>query len=1423
MTGQTEALRGVAIVGASTRVPGAATVAALWANLTGGVESVSFFTRDELAAAGVPARMLDHPAFVPAASVLAHVDRFDAAFFGLTPREAALLDPQARLFMECAWEAIEHAGYAPASFEGPIGVFGGVGATRYFIRHVLPSADALEHAGAYQAMIANDKDFVPTWVSYKLNLRGPSVAVQTACSTSLVAVHLACQSLLTFECDMAIAGGVSLSLDAASGYLYQDGGILSPDGHCRPFDARAKGTVHGSGAGMVALRRIEDAIAAGDTIIAVIRGSAVNNDGAVRVGFTAPGIDGQTNVIGLAHAVADVPADSIGFVEAHGTGTPLGDPVEVAALTRVFRRQTTGRQFCALGSVKSNLGHLDAAAGVTGLIKAALAVHHGQVPPTVHFVEPNPQLDLTNSPFFVNNTTQPWPIDAQPRRAAVSSFGIGGTNAHAILEAAPAMRASGPSRRAQIIALSAKSTSALDAMTDRLADALDVTTPPAVADAAFTLAVGRTSFAHRRVIVATGLYGEASTVDDVLDAIDARNPAAVFTGVAPETTRPVTFMFPGQGSQHVEMARALYEREPVFREALTHAVDVVRSLQGPDLLPLLYPTSQERERAAARLAETDTCQIALFVVEHALAQLWLASGVTPQSAIGHSVGEYVAACLSGVFSLPEAIRAVLARGRLMAAMPRGEMLAVSAAEADVKRWIDVTRVSIAVVNHAAACVVAGPTDEIVALAAALDERGVLHRRLEVSHAFHSHMMDAALPPFRDVMRTITLRAPTLPFISNVTGTWIRAEEATDPEYWVRQMRRTVYFADGLREVLRDPQRIVLEVGPGRTLQALALQQRGPGASQEALATLPDARDTRPADESFVGTVARLWLAGGTVTWPKYYSGEIRNRVPLPTYPFERERHWIEKTTTATTSNDDDPQPFEAWFSSPVWTQAPRAHTETPRGPWAIVTGPGRQDDEIADGVVAALHARGVAASRISAAEVDASVEHVMLCATTFAEALPVVQAMSRATEPRSLVVVQRGVQQVTGEDPIIPERAAVLGLWRVAPQEAPHLQCAHIDLPLAITHDHTLWLAEALAEDLCGVPMAVPIAYRGRMRWAERYEPVAITGEPSRFVAGGVYWITGGTGGIGLALAEHLARTVRARLILTSRTGRIGERARLALEAAGAEVLVMAADVTDSTAMTRVADAIAQRFGRLDGVVHAAGIAGGRVAALETTDGAARVMAPKVTGAAVLEQVVARFAPALVVYCSSLSVELGGVGQAAYAGGNAVLNAWARQPASGSRHTVAINWDQWRDIGMAAAVADPEAIGSSDGTRAFTILSGLGRTHVAVSTRPLAGRQRVRASVVSTGVRSARPALATDYVRPDTAAEAALADLWQELLGLEAVGVNDNLFELGGDSLTALRMLALYRERTGISVPVTTVYGAPTIRTFLAAKNQASK
>ncbi|HSP79990.1 MAG TPA: type I polyketide synthase, partial [Myxococcaceae bacterium] len=757
---------GVAIIGMVGRFPGAGDVEAFWRNLSQGVESLTRLTDEELEAAGISRELFSRPDYVKVGFELEGAALFDAAFFGLSPREAELLDPQHRLFLECAWEALEQSGHDAESFPRPIALFAGTGAPSYLYRNLLSRPELLRSAGSFQLALGNEKDFLPTRVAHKLGLRGPCVAVQTACSTSLVAVHLACQSLLSGEAELALAGGVSLSLPQRSGYPYREGDVLSPDGHCRAFDERAQGAVRGSGVAVVVLKRLSEALEDGDFIHAVIRGSAVNNDGAERVGYTAPGVEGQAAVISEALGMSGVEPASIQYVEAHGTGTPLGDPIEVAALNKAFRGLEPGR--CALGSVKTNIGHLDAAAGVAGLIKTALALRHRLIPPSLHFERPNPRIDFAGGPFFVNTTARPWEARGTPRRAGVSSFGIGGTNAHVVLEEAPdAGQVPASARPWHLLVLSARTASALEAATDNLAAHLERHPELELADVAHTLLVGRRRFAHRRVLVCRDVH-------DAREALASRAPQRLLTQEQEAREPPVAFMFPGQGAQYVGMGRGLYETEPVFRKHVDACCERLLPHLGVDLRQLLFAPESGSEEAAARLEQTALTQPALFVVEYALARLWMAWGVKPRAMVGHSIGEYVAACLAGVLSLEDALALVVARGQLMQSLPPGAMLSVSLSEQEVRPLLGES-LSLAAVNAPSLCVVSGPPRAVEALEAELARREVPHRRLHTSHAFHSAMMEPILDAFAARVRQVRLSPPRIPFVSNVTGTWISPE------------------------------------------------------------------------------------------------------------------------------------------------------------------------------------------------------------------------------------------------------------------------------------------------------------------------------------------------------------------------------------------------------------------------------------------------------------------------------------------------------------------------------------------------------------------------------------------------------------------------------------------------------------------------
>ncbi|HEX4953894.1 MAG TPA: amino acid adenylation domain-containing protein [Thermoanaerobaculia bacterium] len=872
----------VAILGMSGAFPGAPALDDLWRNVAGAVESVTFFSREELLAAGVPAAVVEDPSFVPAAALLPDVDQFDALHFGLSPREAESMDPQQRLFLEHCWQALEDGGYDPRRAGGRVGVYGGAGINNYLLTRLLPSATTRPWLRSLQTLMGNEKDYLCTRVAYELGLEGPAVTVQTACSTSLVAVHLACQALIDGDCEMALAGGVSVDLPGRLGYLYQREGILSPDGHCRAYDERGQGTLFGSGVGVVLLKRLEDARAHGDRVRAVVLGSSINNDGSSKVGFSAPRAEGQARVIRAAHRSAGIDPATISSLEGHGTGTSLGDPIELDALRQAFG-SSLPESSCALGSVKSNVGHLDTAAGAVGLIKTVLALEARQLPPSLHFERAHPRLGLEGSPFYVNTELKDWPGDS-PRRAGVSSFGMGGTNAHVVLEeATPERTEPQPERPWQLLVWSARTPAALEQGTKRLADHLSSAAAPGLADASYTLQRGRTVFEHRRILV-------ARDPADAAGALHSRDPERLLSWAGEARDRELIFLFPGQGTQHPGMGRQLYRTEPSFRREIDRCAEVLGPLLGFDPRELLHAESGDPE-AAQRLTSTAAAQPLLLMVELSLAALWREWGVEPAAMLGHSVGEYAAAVLAGVLTLEEGLALVSHRGRLMQAQPTGRMLALGLSAQEALPRLP-RELSLAAVNGPRQIVVAGPGAVLTDFAAELEAEGVDARWLRTSHAFHSLLMEPAVGPFRAEVAKVRLQPPKRPFLSNVTGTWITTEEATDPDYWARQLRQTVRFGDGLATLFGRPDRVLLEVGPGGALSALVRSNPDRPAQLVSVTSLP--RPNEQGDESahLLGALGRLWLAGVEPSWEGFHRPARRRRVALPTYPFERRRHWL---------------------------------------------------------------------------------------------------------------------------------------------------------------------------------------------------------------------------------------------------------------------------------------------------------------------------------------------------------------------------------------------------------------------------------------------------------------------------------------------------------------------------------------------------
>ncbi len=1120
---------GIAIIGMAGRFPGSPSLERFWRNLREGAECVTFFRDEELLAAGVDAAELANPLYVKARALLDGVELFDSAFFGFTPREAEVLDPQHRLFLECAWEALETAGYDPDRVSGRVAVFGGAGSGSYLLHNLLPHRELLDQMGALQVIVMNEGSFLTTRVSYKLNLKGPSVDVQTACSTSLVAVHMACQSLFAGESDMALAGGVSIDVPQKNGYFYQEASVMSPDGHCRSFDERAAGTVTGSGTGIVVLKRLADALADGDPVHAVILGSAINNDGSAKVGYTAPSVEGQSEAIAEALLMAGVEPDTIGYVEAHGSGTPLGDPVEIEALTQAYRGGTDRTGFCAVGSVKSNIGHCNSAAGIAGLLKTVLALEHGEIPPSLHFERPNPQIDFASSPFFVATRLASWPDDGMPRRAGVSSFGLGGTNAHVVLEEAPPREPSEPaSRPAQLLVVSARTPAALEAAATNLATHLRSTPEDELADVAWTLQMGRRAFDHRRIVVASHREDAAAALTDPRRAVSGRREGP------PE--RPVVFLFPGLGDQYVDMARELYDAEPFFRETVDLCAEkllpelgldlrtvifsegdqrlVAKVSAGPDLRAMLRRGTEAQDPAAARLAGTAVAQPAVFVVEYALAQLLMSWGIRPQAMIGYSIGEYVAACVAGVLTLDDALTLVARRAKLIQELPAGAMLAVPLAEGEVRPLLADDRFSISATNGPHFCVVGGPREALEELEEKLRERNASCIFLQTTHAFHSAMMEPAVARFTAMAAGVEMRPPGIPYLSNVTGTWISGDDLEDPAYWARHMCGTVRFAEGLAELLAEPARVLLEVGPGGTLGTLARQHPDAPADLVSVATLRRGSEGCSDVELLLEAAGRLWIAGVPVDWAGLqglHGGERRRRVPLPTYPFERQRCWIdppERSAAARrgamlppaepgVSRGAAPADLADWFWVPVWRQAPPARLfpagrGTPEswlvfldrgglgerlaarlrreGHGVITVAAGNEHAELADDAYAvdpaALGGYERLVERLRATGMPERIVHLWgvtdeepaydeaqrsgLLSLMFLE-----HALTNAGPPAGAAgravrigMVTNGVHAVMDGDRVVPAKATVLGGCKVIHQESAQLTCTSIDVSL---------------------------------------------------------------------------------------------------------------------------------------------------------------------------------------------------------------------------------------------------------------------------------------------------------------------------------------------------------------------------------------
>lgn len=1347
------------------RVPGASTLDEFWNNMKEGRDTVSSFTKEELIASGESLKDINSPNYIPRRGIVGGVEQFDAAFFGFTPREAELLDPQHRLFLECCWHSLEDAGYAVRDSKIRVGVFGGAG-TAWYLNDVYNTPSVKKYADSTSIVTASDRDYLTTRVSYKLNLDGPSLDIQSACSTAMASIVLGVNTLLSYQSDLVLAGGVSVQYPEKVGYLYQQGGLESADGICRPFDKKANGTLFSRGCGVVLLKRLDEAIRDKDHIYAVIRSGAINNDGNKKVGFTAPSIEGQKEVIWEALELAEISAEDITMVEAHGTATPVGDPIEVTSLSESFFQYTDKKQYCALGSVKSNIGHTDAASGVIAVIKTALALKNRQIPASIHYSEPNPKIDFENSPFFVNTELRDWsaPGVDKKRTALVNSFGVGGTNACVVMEESPAEepRKSEIKQKYAWLGISAMQKEVLEPYTASLKTFLQTHPEADVYDMAYTSLTGRKHFKHKAFVA-------FKDREDLLVRLDS--PFWPKKGEEKETRRPVVFMFPGQGNQYVDMGRQLYNAYPVFKATVDECAELIKEDLGRDIREVIYPKSTSTDNL---IDQTLFTQPAIFIISYAQACLLRSWGVHPDYLIGHSVGEYVAAALSGIFTLKDALKAVTYRAKLVQELPKGAMLAVLLTEDELKPTLG-AKTSIGVVSYPGLTVASGPFDEINVLETKLTEKKIFHKRIPTSHAFHSGMMDPMLDKYRDFFKDIRFGAPQIPIISTVTGKQMRDEDATSFEYWVKHVRNTVRFSDAVFTMLNLSASLFIEVGPGQSLEAAVKRHLEKGSDNGVVGTMRTPNMEMDDMEYLVTALGSLWTEGMTPDWGAYFEGEDYRHTSFPLYPYNRKTYIVKRSKIKEEIEEEDAKKTDLsqWTYLPSWKRSVSekflleqyiAKTgkegQTPEiTGWMVmddgagigkaietlltaqdevcyivkkgqafqkedtthyVVNPSEKEDY--DRLIAALKVDGKIPNRIihlwnvdKAQEIPAYSNCLAREELAFYSPLYLEQAFIKENliNNLNLLVVSNGLFSIGSESVLNPLKALSMGPVRSIHCEMKGIFGKFADINVypvnaELTATQLIDEVQFRNEDLV-------VAFRKHTRWVECFDKIPYGNiEKPRpiFKNNGVYLITGGTGGLGLEFARHIANQTKASIILTYRTPLpdkeewdrfirdypsdiTTEKIKIIrqIESQGSKVYLFKAETNDREQMQALKVFADRQLGGINGVIHSAGAAGGGIIALKTKQMADDVLKVKTRGTLLIDELLGIDKLDFVVYFSSVTSVLGESGRVDYCAANSFLDHYTyyrNQLKPGS--TFCINWDSWSKIGMAARWNETQAL-----------------------------------------------------------------------------------------------------------------------------------
>ena len=1502
--GETGKNQDIAVIGMAGRFPGASNIDEFWENLKNGIESVVFFQNVEMEAAGVDTDLLENPDYIKAAQMLENKDRFDARFFNYTPIEAQMMSPQMRILHECAWETFENAGYVPDLIDEPIGLYAGASSSAYW-EALLHLSGKSRDVGSFAAPHYADKDFTNARISYKLNMKGPVFSVHTACSTSLVAIHLASRALVNRECSMALAGGATVMDSFRPGYMYQEGMILSPDGHCRAFDAKAKGTVGGDGVGMVLLKPFQQAFDDRDHIFAIIKGSAINNDGNQKVGFTAPSVEAQADVILTAQQIAGTEPHTIGYIETHGTGTVLGDPVEFEALSMAFKGNSSSQKsgdtdnsekYCAIGSVKTNVGHLDVAAGVAGFIKTVLTLSHRLIPPSLHFELANPTIDFENSPFFVNTTAREWTPSGQPLRAGVSSFGIGGTNAHLILEEAPPPLESHAGRKCRLLMLSAKTESALERITRNVAAYLRENSGVSLDDVAYTLQVGRKAFPHRKMFAC---HSVADALDTLTRDIADSSNETIGTFHAQNENSPVVFMFPGQGSQYVNMGAGLYREEPRFRDHMDHCFKLLTPLTGYDLKQVLFPSEDSESLDIQR---TDVVQPLLFIFEYSLSNLLLEWGIQPAAMIGHSIGEYTAACLAGVFSLEDALKLVVIRGKLMQQMPGGSMLSVPLPEAELTPLI-AAPLAMAAINSSSRCVVSGSDDEIEKLKEKLHSMGHDCRLLHTSHAFHSEMMQPVCAHFESAFRQVRPNHPKMAYISNVSGDWVTPGDVVNPDYWTRHLRDTVRFSDGLEKLLEWEDAIFIEVGPGKSLSSFVRQHLEKKDGQLIVNLAKHPKEDVSDLTYLLEKTGQLWLYGERINWERFYTAETRYRLPLPTYPFEGGRFWINPNLPDLKDNALEklaPNGTGYRFETHVWKLQPLSSTADRFQSslnWLIFSDESGIGNALAERlkkeqqhVVTVTPGSEFKAERDDTDAFFISPSHpgdyqrlfarlkesdtvpdriVHLWTIThespenqphgsdhgfqavepqhdmgFYSLLHIANAInslnSDAPVAIDIQIVSNNVRDIAGE--VVPnvEKSSLLGAANFISNEFPQVNSRHIDIVLPSSGSWQ-WerLIRQIFDEFINAPAHDRVAFRNDQRWVQSEEPVQFkdhSPDQTLLREHGFYLITGGPDDVSLSLAHHLSRDFEARVILTLPSGfpsRYDWTQQLAqstehdlvvrsikrlieLETSGAELLLVPSNFSGSEQLNEALRELEISHGKINGVIHVS-----RDFASENTS-QVQALPDQYSREQFKESVCLLITLEEVLrdkdidFCQILSVSTSGHNEKQ----SAVSYALSEINKAFVNHHNRVSPKSWNSSHW-------NRVSSNDTALLFKQFSTfMAITQLTVSpmeslfqTKPdeeglqVCDDQSISGTITdsSTSLRP-RPQLSTPYRSPDNPLEEELVGIWQQFLGISKIGVTDDFFELGGDSLKSTIVISKIFKETKVKISLDDFFMNPTIK-----------